>query len=98
MGGFYGGLKIIIIIIKRKWERKQILWVFGWTEERKKKLMKSRCFLSEPTKTLSPQFREKIKKKKVVAVKLLNYPSSHVLPFWLFFTFFFLFLYFLGFT
>ena len=52
------------------------VWLEGGEE---KKLMEFRCSLSEHTKTLSPQFEEKIEKRIVVVVKLLNYPSSRVL-------------------
>ena len=52
------------------------VWLEGGEE---KKLMEFRCLLSEHTKTLSPQFEEKIEKRIVVVVKLLNYPSSRVL-------------------
>ena len=52
------------------------VWLEGGEE---KKLIEFRCLLSEHTKTLSPQFEEKIEKRIVVVVKLLNYPSSRVL-------------------
>ena len=52
------------------------IWLEGGEE---KKLMEFRCSLPEHTKTLSPQFEEKIEKRIVVIVKLLNYPSSRVL-------------------
>ena len=51
--------------------------------------MESRCFLSKPTNILSPQFKEKIERKRAIAVKLLNC-SFHVLVVSYLFHFFFL--------
>ena len=40
--------------------------------------MEPRCFLSKPTNIQSPRFKEKIERKRAIAIKLLNC-SFHVL-------------------
>ena len=52
------------------------VWLEGG--EGQKNLMEFRCFLSEHTKMLFPQFEEKIEKRIVVVVKLLKDRKSVV--------------------
>ena len=46
-----------------------IFGVFSWVDFKEEKLVGSKCFLPRSTKMLSPQFGEKIEKRRVVAVK-----------------------------